>query len=247
MPFTSAHVVAVLPFKKYSTHIFSFTALIIGSIVPDFEYFVRMTLYGHYGHTLLGIIIFDIPLGLLIYIIYNSTVRQAVISYLPNYLFSRVESPIIFDWKFYFRHNFLKILFSLFIGILTHFFWDGFTHDEEYYFARFFTFLLLKITIFNITLPLHFILQLLSTFIGMFILFWHIHFLPHNDKVQIKSNQELLKFWAFVTILAIIIGCIRWAFGMPNEKIIGQFIVVCVSASMLSLIIVSSIYQKKIT
>lgn len=68
MPFTTAYIAVILPLKKYCTHVLSISSLAIGSMAPDFEYFIRMTLYGHYGHTLIGIFIFDIPLGLILYI-----------------------------------------------------------------------------------------------------------------------------------------------------------------------------------
>lgn len=42
MPFTFAHPATVLPFaKKHSKHI-SVTALILGSMAPDFEYFCTL-------------------------------------------------------------------------------------------------------------------------------------------------------------------------------------------------------------
>lgn len=68
MPFTTAYIAVILPLKKYCPHVLSISSLAIGSMAPDFEYFIRMTLYGYYGHTLIGIFIFDIPLGLILYI-----------------------------------------------------------------------------------------------------------------------------------------------------------------------------------
>ena len=42
MPFTFSHPAIVLPLVRKSGHWFSATGLIIGSLTPDFEYFMRM-------------------------------------------------------------------------------------------------------------------------------------------------------------------------------------------------------------
>jgi hypothetical protein len=246
MPFTTAHIVAIIPFKKYTPNHLSISGMVIGTMVPDFEYFIRMTLYGHYGHTIGGIFFFDIPIGLILYLIFHAIVRQSTIVHLPSYLYFRVGSADNFDWKPYFKKNFFKITLSIFIGVITHFLWDGFTHDDEYYFAKYITILILKINLFGRLIPLHFILQMFSTVIGMIILFWYIHKLPAKPKNQIKTDKQIVNFWIFVLLLAIIIGVVRWSIGMPNEKITGQLIVVSVSASLLSLIIISFISSKKI-
>lgn len=246
MPFTSAHIAAILPFKKHTPQTLSLSGLVIGSMVPDFEYFVRMTLYGHYGHTLSGIFFFDIPLGLVLFWLFHSIIRRTTVLHLPDYFYTRADGAENFDWKSFFKNHFLKIIFSIFIGVLTHFIWDGFTHDEEYYVARFFTFLLVDIDVWGKQIPLHFLLQIISTFVGMGILVWYIHRLPQSQFKQSKPNREIIKFWMLVVILGIIIGIVRWSFGMPNEKIIGQLIVVSVSASLLSWLIISFVYSRKV-
>lgn len=42
MPFTFAHPAAVLPFSKKQVNYISVTALILGSMAPDFEYFYTL-------------------------------------------------------------------------------------------------------------------------------------------------------------------------------------------------------------
>jgi hypothetical protein len=42
MPFTFAHPAIVLPLKHLPKRWYSLTGLIIGSMTPDFEYFIRM-------------------------------------------------------------------------------------------------------------------------------------------------------------------------------------------------------------
>ena len=54
MPFTFSHPAIVLPLKYLPKKWFSFTGLIIGSMTPDFEYFLRMKVKSDYSHTLNG-------------------------------------------------------------------------------------------------------------------------------------------------------------------------------------------------
>lgn len=243
MPFTISHVAAVLPFGKRTPLPFSFTALIIGSVVPDFEYFVRMTLYGHYGHTLPGIFTFDIPLGLCLYIVYHGVVHMKLIPHLPPFLYRRFNHTLNFRWRPYLRKNFLNILLSLFVGILTHFIWDGFTHDEEYRLARYIPFLLHVVHIGGYAVPLHFILQFLSSIAGMVILAVYIYRMPQDRTAIVPLPAAVNRYWTVVCITGILIGTVRWWIGVPDEKLFGQFVVVSMSAFMLSLIIVSCAYR----
>ncbi len=67
MPFTLAHPAAVIPLKK-STYgrYFSLSALIAGSIVPDLGYLVPLADFTGFSHSLGGIIVFGLPVGLLV-------------------------------------------------------------------------------------------------------------------------------------------------------------------------------------
>ena len=57
MPFTFSHPAIILPLKKLPKKYISMTGLIVGSIAPDFEYFLRMK--SKYSHTMSGILWYD--------------------------------------------------------------------------------------------------------------------------------------------------------------------------------------------
>lgn len=56
MPFTLAHPAAVVFFKNKK---FNLTALILGSMAPDFIYFLNFRPYGNLGHQILGFFILN--------------------------------------------------------------------------------------------------------------------------------------------------------------------------------------------
>jgi hypothetical protein len=60
LPLTLAHPAAVLPFRRW----FVFSGLVIGSLAPDFEYFLYVPDSLRIGHTLPGVFLFCLPVGL---------------------------------------------------------------------------------------------------------------------------------------------------------------------------------------
>lgn len=83
MPFTISHPAIVLPLTFLPRQWFSLTGLVIGSLTPDFEYFLRMRIKSNYSHTLDGLFWFDLPLGLLLAFLFHNVVRDSLFDNLP--------------------------------------------------------------------------------------------------------------------------------------------------------------------
>lgn len=82
MPLTFAHPAAILPFSRKSKFI-HFPALVLGSMAPDFEYFLRGQPAGEIGHTFAGFVWFNLPLVILTYFIYQLFVHETLFNHLP--------------------------------------------------------------------------------------------------------------------------------------------------------------------
>jgi len=247
MPFTISHIAAVLPAWKKTPHIFSFTGLVVGSMAPDFEYFIRMTLYGHYGHTMAGIFIFDLPIGILIYILYHGIVRFQMIRHFPRILYARFSRYMQTDWETYLRDRYARVVVSILIGIVTHLVWDGFTHDREYIVAIYLPALLTNIHLAGLTWPLYAFLQTISSIAGIVILLVFIYKMPPTTDEPALPPKKLFRYWSYVGLTAGILFVLRWSAGVPNEKIPGQIVVISMSAVMLSLVLISLCYNLKKT
>lgn len=74
VPFTFSHAAAAIPIIKHQAksgrRIFDVTALILGNMAPDFEFYVRLrplklTMEIPFGHTLAAFPIFNLPLCIL--------------------------------------------------------------------------------------------------------------------------------------------------------------------------------------
>lgn len=129
MPFTFAHPAIVLPLLKPKTRqYFSATGLIVGSMAPDFESFIRMGRYKYYSHHWAGVLWFDLPLAFLISLTFHFIVRDPLIDNLPKQLGRRFQRLRGFDFGVYMRRNFLVLVISLIVGICSHLLWDALTH-----------------------------------------------------------------------------------------------------------------------
>lgn len=128
MPITFAHPAIVLPLLKKRYKHFSATGLVIGSVIPDFESFIRLNEHKHYSHTWPGMFWFDLPLALVTAFIFHNIVRDPLIRNLPEVLQNKCRQFIGFQWNGYFRQHFVKVIVSMLIGIALHLFWDAFTH-----------------------------------------------------------------------------------------------------------------------
>src|SRR5688572_23357716 len=116
MPFTLAHPAIVLPLSSLPKRWVSMTGLIIGSMSPDFEYFLRMKIKSNYSHTLAGMFWFDIPITILLAFIFHLIIRDQFIENSPRFLFNRLSGFMDFDWPKHFKANFFIVIISCITG-----------------------------------------------------------------------------------------------------------------------------------
>ena len=124
MPFTPAHAAVSLPFIKRMRAISVF-GLILGSMAPDFEYFLRLKPASLGGHTVAGMFFLNLPICIVIAILYMNVLEDGLIQLLPDFIakkwprFGRnVKTYAIAEW--------LNFIFWTLVGMLTHMGWDAF-------------------------------------------------------------------------------------------------------------------------
>jgi hypothetical protein len=209
-------------------------------MVPDFEYFLRMSIHGEYSHTIAGIFWFDLPLGLLLTFIFHNIVRNSLFNNLPLAFKSRFTNFKQFDWNSYFKSNWQIVIVSILIGTASHLFWDGFTHDGGY-FVQIIPFLTNTVEISGQQISVAHILQHVSSLIGGLVIVFSIFKLPANKDT---AGQISLKYWVVLTTLTVIIVALRFSCGL-NLKLYGHIIITIIAAGLLSLIITSFLVRKK--
>lgn len=103
------------------------SAVVVGSMAPDFEYFLRLSPGGGWGHTIAGALCLSLPLGLAVLWLFHRFARLPIVALLPKNLECRL-GPYLQPFRF--RGRFVLIIVSLLAGIATHLLWDSFTHSH---------------------------------------------------------------------------------------------------------------------
>lgn len=161
MPFTFSHPAAVIPFAKRKLIL---SAAIIGSMAPDFEYFLKLSTRSHYGHSFPGIFFFSLPVGLFVLWLYQSYIKKPVIALMPSGFQQRMAN-CTGRFEFFPVSRFIIILLSLFIGVLSHVGWDSLTHLDGFV-VKHIDIFQENIKIMNFNYPIYRMLQQVSSIIG---------------------------------------------------------------------------------
>lgn len=233
MPFTFSHPAIVLPFIK--SRRLSATGLIVGSMCPDFECFIRMKVQSNISHTFLGLFIFNIPISLLVALLFHQIIKKGLIENLPSFFSSRLDVLKKTDWMDYLRNNFIIVVLSIVIGAISHILWDGFTHQTGYFVSQF-PFLLSEIY----AIPFYKILQHLSSCVGMATLFFYLYKMPSSNIIHHIVKK---RYWVFVLFWTFLIMVIRFCFGLSVVQY-GNVVVSLISSSIVG-IAISSFWIKK--
>ena len=103
------------------------SALVIGSMTPDFAYLMSQLVPRFESHSLRGSIFFCLPVGFATYVIYHIVLKIPLAALLPSSLHARAGEQIARSPGLPAR-SIPAVLFSLWIGAITHIVWDQFTH-----------------------------------------------------------------------------------------------------------------------
>ena len=126
MPFTLSHAAVAAPLSRRGLVL---SALVIGSMAPDFEFFLRLSLLSRWGHTPLGIFLFALPAGLAALWLFHAVLKRPLLALLPQTLQTAL-APVAARFTFGPPRQFVRILLSLLIGSLTHALFDSITHEN---------------------------------------------------------------------------------------------------------------------
>ncbi len=124
MPFTFVHPLAVVPLHRALRRHTVLSALIIGSMAPDFQNFLPVDISRAESHSLPGLFWFSLPVGMVLYLVFHLLLARPLHALLPlaaaaRLPVARLSLPPASGFA---------IVVSLLLGALTHLAWDAFTH-----------------------------------------------------------------------------------------------------------------------
>jgi hypothetical protein len=122
MPITPAHAAAAWPVRRWLASL-PLSALVIGAMSPDYEYFLTLAPITREAHTFAGLALFCVPVSLVAWLVFRRVVRPALVDLLPAGLAAAL-GPASTSWPL--------ALVAVTIGAVSHIFWDGFTHYSDW-------------------------------------------------------------------------------------------------------------------
>ena len=163
MPFTISHAAAALPLRRFGKFRLPLAALMIGSMSPDYAYFVPGGFERMETHSIAGLFLFCWPVSLGLWMLFVRVLEPPTTALLPE------------NWRTRFppssRDMTLRVLalasVAVLLGALTHLVWDAFTHGRTFVTHAFPA---LKSVAFNVAgyrIRWFYLFQLLSSVIGI--------------------------------------------------------------------------------
>jgi len=237
MPLTFAHPAAILPFSRKSNYI-NFSALVFGSMAPDYEYFLRGRPMGDIGHTFTGLFLFNLPLVTFIYVIYHIFIHKFLFNHLPTILqdtyVKKVDSTITL--------NAVVFCYSALFGMLTHVVWDSFTHINGYMVLKFPALFTHSYNIYGFAIPIYKFLQHGSTLFGITLILVYMCYRALFQKKQkhiTVSPKRKLIFWSSLFILTVLFVSLWCLIDPVSITSYGILVVRIIDSSLLSLFLIS--------
>jgi membrane-bound metal-dependent hydrolase YbcI (DUF457 family) len=235
LPLTPAHAAAAWPLSRLLPRL-PLEALVLGTLVPDFQYFMYLAPRGRFSHSLLGLIVFCLPIGLLACFAYTRWARRVIVSMLPGGLRSQVVGS---------NPRVLLLTAAILVGAASHSAWDSFTHGSGWA-VRHLPSLSAPVRVTTrVDVPSFKVLQHGSTVIGLIVVFvWGVGWLrqqPVTARTYSSTEWRQARQTAAIILSASAAGAVAnglRAIGRGPGPVLGYAAVGGMAALIVSLIVV---------
>lgn len=181
------------------------SALVVGSLAPDFRYFLNLAPRGHFGHSFKGIFIVCLPVGLAVLWVFQKIMKLPLISLAPRSHQQRLAA-LAKPFRWGGAGRFALIVASLLLGAISHLAWDAFTHDSGLV-VRNVPDMRVPLEEFGTHRPLYNVLQHGSTLLGLaFLIFWYWRWFKRTPPQPVPLYLQMstvMKQWIVGSILAL--------------------------------------------
>ncbi|MGV3656327.1 MAG: DUF4184 family protein [Chitinophagaceae bacterium] len=240
MPFTFSHPAIVLPLNLLPKKWVSLTALVIGSLMPDLEAYLRFSSQKSQSHTWSALFWFCLPLGFLLSLLYHQLVRNAFIHHLPSFAYKRLVPYTHFNWLQHVKSNWPVVIISFLIGGASHLLWDLFSHFEGVL-HRIDPALTGNTTVFGYNIEIPYLIQYLNSLLGLLVILLAIVFLPAQKEAIQKKRWWI--YWLKIMLVTALVFGVRWM--LLDTYKIDDIIVSFFTAFFIALLFISSIHYFK--
>ena len=209
MPWTISHPAAAVPFARRGL---VFSALVVGSMAPDFVYVLPLPFNRAFSHSLAGVGLLVLPLSLVVLWFFHALLKRPLLALLPIHQQERLL-PHAGSFAFGPTRRFVLIVASVLVGALTHVVWDGFTHASDWG-VRLFPVLTTPLVG---LLPIYRALQYVSTIGGALVLaYWYADWFKRAPRHVVPVAQRLSARQRLLWLvgLAVGVGVLTGSYGL---------------------------------
>jgi hypothetical protein len=244
MPFTFAHPAYAVPLKFVNPRNFSVTGLALGSMAPDFEYFLMLEPHQTVGHTLMGFFVQAAPLSILFAYLFHGVAKEALALHLPSLFgLDRRAYALIKPWKLSKPRDWIVFLASVFAGFLSHLAVDAFTHESGFMVQR----LPALQAVLFLDLPLFKLLQYGLSVFGLAFLACAVGLALRRaavDRVNppIATYRRKLFYWAAAASVAVLTTALKLLFASSGNTI-GILVVAPISGLCAGVLLASLVWN----
>lgn len=205
MPFTFAHPTYAYPFKYINPRWFSVTGLVLGSMAPDFEYFLVLEPHQTIGHSPWGLIVQAIPLCILMASLFHLIVKEPLVLHLPSFFqIDRRAYRLLSSWSLKTVRDWTVFIVSVTAGFLSHVAVDAFTHENGYMVRH----LPVLRTIVILDVPMYKLLQYSLSMLGMTAIVCAIGVAlykaaPDPKGIPLVTYRQKRYYWGFAAMAAV--------------------------------------------
>lgn len=223
------------------------TCLVIGAMSPDFEYFARIKQQSDISHTWLGLVVFDLPATLLLAALFHFVVKWPAVLVAPRFVARRASVFAARPWGELSLGFALSCVISSLIGALTHLLWDGVTHSDGVFVARFKSLrTLVDVPGLASDMALHRVFQHASTVLGLFVCAIYVAVvLRRTPAIELPARPRV---WPrLVAAAAITAGAAGAVFTMITAHRwpdIGNRVVVAIAGALIGGLVASVVLRR---
>jgi len=247
LPFTFAHPLYIAPLKAAKPAYFSLTGLCLGSMSPDFEYFIALEPYQTIGHSFTGLIYQAIPMSIVLAYLFHYVVKVPLAKNLPamGNLDHKVYS-LTSQWKLNTVQSWIVFLVSVIIGFYSHILIDACTHYSGMFVTQY---TVLRETIAGIPLYKWFqrVLSIIGLIIEAMLLYHFVNKVKMSPAYSGVAKELKITYWSIVLLCTFVSAALKLIFT-SSTNYIGITVVSPISGFMLGILIASilfHVYTKK--
>jgi hypothetical protein len=187
MPLTISHPAVTIPFARRGLVL---SAVIIGSLTPDYPYFIPFLHKSGFSHSFSGLFFFCLPWGLVSLLAFHFFLKSPALSLFPishqKRLYKKAKGFAFFPLR-----RFLLIAFSILFGAFTHLIWDSFTHPGTWVVQNFAFFKIVLFRFDSYPVQVYKILQHGSTLTGgVFLIYWYFRW--YKDAIEFSLPEKII-------------------------------------------------------